>query len=129
MEGSKRRSGPTAEDPFFKMSDPVPKFTSKKFKKSVDKPEYMSIIVYVRKRYGKYLMKEEETMTIREYIDTLDEEERDEIAETLYHCMEDDFDDFSMWAIENGIDLDATETVLGQEVPVLTLWAYDMCGD
>lgn len=89
----------------------------------------MSIIVYVRKRYGKYLMKEEETMTIREYIDTLDEEERDEIAETLYHCMEDDFDDFSMWAIENGIDLDATETVLGQEVPVLTLWAYDMCGD
>jgi len=129
MEGSKKRSGPTAEDPFFKMSDPVPKFTSKKFKKSVDKPEYMSIIVYVRKRYGKYLMKEEETMTIREYIDTLDEEERDEIAETLYHCMEDDFDDFSMWAIENGIDLDATETVLGQEVPVLTLWAYDMCGD
>jgi K+/H+ antiporter YhaU regulatory subunit KhtT len=129
MEGSKRRSGPTAEDPFFKMSDPVPKFTSKKFKKRVDKPDYMSIIVYVRKRYGKYLMKEEETMTIREYIDTLDEEERDEIAETLYHCMEDDFDDFSMWAIENGIDLDATETVLGQEVPVLTLWAYDMCGD
>jgi len=129
MEGSKRRSGPTAEDPFFKMSDPVPKFTSKKFKKSVDKPDYMSIIVYVRKRYGKYLMKEDETMTIREYIDTLDEEERDEIAETLYHCMEDDFDDFSMWAIENGIDLDATETVLGQEVPVLTLWAYDMCGD
>jgi len=69
MGGSKRRSGPTAEDPFFKMSDPVPKFTSKKFKKSVDKPEYMSIIVYVRKRYGKYLMKEEETMEIIEMLD------------------------------------------------------------
>lgn len=68
-------------------------------------------------------------MTIREYIETLDEEEMDEIAETLYHCYEEDFDDFSMWAVENGIDLDATETVLGQEVLVLTLWAYDMCGD
>lgn len=68
-------------------------------------------------------------MTIREYIDTIDEEERDEIAETLYACYEDDFDDFCAWAIENGIDIHATETVLGQEVSVLILWAYDMCGD
>jgi hypothetical protein len=68
-------------------------------------------------------------MTIREYIDTIDEEERDEIAETLYACYEDDFDDFCAWAIENGIDIHATENVLGQEVSVLVLWAYDMCGD
>ena len=33
-------------------------------------------------------------MTIREYIDTIDEEERDEIAETLYHCYEDDYDEW-----------------------------------
>ena len=68
-------------------------------------------------------------MTIREYIDTIDEEERDEIAETLFHCYEDDYDDFCMWALENGIDIDATEEIFGEAVPVLTLWAYDMCGD
>ena len=75
-------------------------------------------------------------MTIREYFDaqiataTIDEiDEIFEEMETLFHCMEDDFDDFSSWAIENGIDLDATATVMGEEVPVLTLWAYDMCGD
>ena len=76
-------------------------------------------------------------MTIREYFDNMihdnmTEEDWDEISEyeeTLFHCYEDDFEDFSMWAIENGIDLDATETVLGEAVPVLTLWAYDMCGD
>lgn len=76
-------------------------------------------------------------MTIREYFDNMihdnmTEEDWDEIAEyeeTLFNCYEDDFEDFSMWAIENGIDLDATETVLGEAVPVLTLWAYDMCGD
>lgn len=68
-------------------------------------------------------------MTIREYIDTIEEEERDEIEATLYACYEDDFDDFCMWAIENGIDINATKTVLGEAVPVLTLWAWDMCGD
>lgn len=76
-------------------------------------------------------------MTIREYFDNMihdnmteeDWTEISEIEETMYACYEDDFDDFSMWAIENGIDLDATETVLGEAVPVLTLWAWDMCGD
>ena len=68
-------------------------------------------------------------MTIREYIDTIDEEERDEIAETLYACYEADYDDFCVWARETGIDTEATAVVLGEEVPVLTLWAYDMCGD
>lgn len=76
-------------------------------------------------------------MTIREYFDNMihdnmTEEDWDEISEVeeiVFNCYEDDFEDFSMWAIENGIDLDATETVLGEAVPVLTLWAYDMCGD
>ena len=76
-------------------------------------------------------------MTIREYFDNMihdnmTEEDWDELyetEETLFHCYEDDFEDFAMWAIENGIDLDATEIVLGATVPVLTLWAYDMCGD
>lgn len=76
-------------------------------------------------------------MTIREYFDNMihdnmteeDWTEISEYEETLFNCYEDDFEDFSMWAIENGIDLDATETVLGEAVPVLTLWAYDMCGD
>jgi len=76
-------------------------------------------------------------MTIREYFnnmihDNMTEEdwtEISEIEETMFNCYEDDFEDFSMWAIENGIDLDATETVLGEAVPVLTLWAWDMCGD
>lgn len=68
-------------------------------------------------------------MTIREYIDTIDEEERDEIEATLYACYEDDFDDFCAWAIENGIDTEATKEIFGEAVSVLTLWAYDMCGD
>lgn len=76
-------------------------------------------------------------MTIREYFDNMihdnmteeDWTEISEIEETMFAIYEDDFDDFSMWAIENGIDLDATEIVLGEAVPVLTLWAWDMCGD
>ena len=76
-------------------------------------------------------------MTIREYFDNMihdnmaeeDWTEISEIEETMFNCYEDDYDDFCMWAIENGIDLDATETVLGEAVPVLTLWAWDMCGD
>lgn len=69
-------------------------------------------------------------MTIREYFDRMiaEDYELEEIAEmeqTMLHCMEEDFDDFSMWAIENGIDLDAEED--GELV--LTLWAWDVCGD
>ena len=69
-------------------------------------------------------------MTIREYFDHMIAEgyELEEVAEleqTIFHCMEDDFDDFTMWAIENGIDLDAEED--GERV--LTLWASDVCGD
>lgn len=76
-------------------------------------------------------------MTIREYFDNMihdnmteeDWTEISEIEETMFAIYEDDFDDFCMWAIENGIDIEATEIVLGEAVPVLTLWAYDMCGD
>ena len=69
-------------------------------------------------------------MTIREYFDRMiaenyELEEIAELEETAFHCMEDDFDDFTMWAIENGIDLDAEED--GELV--LTLWAWDVCGD
>ena len=76
-------------------------------------------------------------MTIREYFDNMvtenmTDEDWDEIYEvenTIYHCYEDDYEDFAMWAIENGIDLEATEVVLGEEILVTTLWAWDMCGD
>lgn len=69
-------------------------------------------------------------MTIREYFDRMIEEgcELEEIGEmeqTIFHCMEEDFDDFSMWALENGIDLDAEE----DGTLVLTLWSWDVCGD
>ena len=69
-------------------------------------------------------------MTIREYFDRLisadyDLEEIADLEQTAFHTMEDDFDDFTMWAVENGIDLDAEE----DGIPVLTLWAWDVCGD
>jgi hypothetical protein len=75
-------------------------------------------------------------MTIREYFDNmmkgLTDEEMDEVFDlenTIYQCYEDDYDDFCIWAIENGIDINATETVGRDVIPVLTLWAWDMCGD
>lgn len=69
-------------------------------------------------------------MTIREYFDAMisadyDLEEVAELEAVAFHTMEEDFDDFTMWAIENGIDLDAEED--GELV--LTLWAWDVCGD
>lgn len=69
-------------------------------------------------------------MTIREYFDRMIAEDYDleEVAEleaVAFRSMEEDFEDFSMWAIENGIDLDAEED--GELV--LTLWAWDVCGD
>lgn len=76
-------------------------------------------------------------MTIREYFDNMitdnmteeDWEEIWETEDTMFACYEDDYEDFCIWAIENGIDLTATQTVLGEEVLVLTLWAYDHCED
>ena len=66
-------------------------------------------------------------MTIREYIDTIDEEERDEFAATLYAISQDDWDDFESYALENGIDLAAVDPVTGEYVTVE--WGWDMCGD
>lgn len=66
-------------------------------------------------------------MTIYEYIETIDEEERDEFAATLYAISQDDWEDFESYAIENGIDLTATDSVTGEYFTVL--WGWDMCGD
>ncbi len=68
-------------------------------------------------------------MNIREYIESLDEEERDEIAYTMYQISQDDPLDFECYCIENGIDLTATEMVGREEIPVVVLWGWDMCGD
>lgn len=72
-------------------------------------------------------------MTIREYFDDLymveDFDDAADYEMTIYRCMEEDEDDFTVWAIENGIDLHATTMVMGEEIPVLTLWCWDMCGD
>lgn len=70
-------------------------------------------------------------MTIREYFDRMidegyDLEEVAELEQTTFRCMEADFDDFTMWAVENGINLDA-ENEDGDLI--LTLWAWDVCGD
>lgn len=72
-------------------------------------------------------------MTIREYFETIyaTEDFDDAVAyeQTIYRCMEEDYDDFAMWAMENGIDLTATTDILGEAVPVLIAWAWDMCGE
>ena len=65
-------------------------------------------------------------MNIREYLETIDEEERDEIAETLYQISQDDEEDFEMWCIENGIDMTATDE---DGEYILAQWQMDMCGD
>jgi hypothetical protein len=71
-------------------------------------------------------------MTIREYFDRMIDEDYDlneiaELEQTTFRCMEEDFDDFAMWAIENGIDLNARDKDMDETV--LTLWAWDVCGD
>ena len=76
-------------------------------------------------------------MTINEYwekmfAETENEEEWEEVAEledVMYRVMEDNFDDFTIWACEEGIDLDAEEMVGGHEIKSLTLWCWDMCGE
>ena len=74
-------------------------------------------------------------MTIREYWDkmyaeTTTDEEFDEVVElenVIFRVLEDNEDDFTIWAIEEGIDLDAVEVVMDEEIPVLTLWYWDHC--
>ena len=65
-------------------------------------------------------------MNIREYLETIDEEERDEIAFTLYQISQDDELDFENWCLENGIDMAATDE---NGEYILASWQMDMCGD
>ena len=76
-------------------------------------------------------------MTIREYFNnmydaaTTDEEfdEVNELERVMYNVLIDNEDDFTTWAIEEGIDLTATEIIMGEEYLVLTTWCWDVCGD
>ena len=70
-------------------------------------------------------------MTIRDYCDNIlateELEDACEYIETLFHCYEEDDEDFTLWALENGIDLDARDARTGELV--VTLWAWDWCGE
>ena len=73
-------------------------------------------------------------MNIQEYFKNLmlnarDDEEMEEAIEIeliMYRVLEENELDFENWAREEGIDLTAKKMVLGQEIPVLTLWCWDM---
>ncbi len=69
-------------------------------------------------------------MNIREYFRTLADEIGFEEAyeeETRVYEMEDE--DFERWLTDHDIDTTATETVMGEDILVITLWSWDMCGD
>lgn len=72
-------------------------------------------------------------MNIREYFENLMlTEDFDEVMEmeyTIYENWQSDELDFESWAVENGIDINATEEVNGVEILVITLWGWDMEGD
>ena len=63
-------------------------------------------------------------MTIREYFAA---EERWEEEVEVYERWQDEELDLDAWAAERGIDLEARDEQAGEYV--LTLWAWDMCGD
>ena len=73
-------------------------------------------------------------MNIQEYFKNLmlnarDDEEMEEAIEIeliMYRVLEENELDFENWAHEEGIDLTAKKMVLGEEIPVLTLWCWDM---
>ena len=73
-------------------------------------------------------------MNIQEYFKNLmlnarDDEEMEEAIEIeliMYRVLEENELDFENWAHEEGIDLTAKKIVLGEEIPVLTLWCWDM---
>lgn len=66
-------------------------------------------------------------MTIYEYFETIAEEDRDELMETLYAISQDDPEDFESYMIENGVDLTAVDPRTGEYYTIL--WGWDMCGD
>lgn len=72
-------------------------------------------------------------MTIREYFADLYEREDFEVASDtereLYELYEDEDEQFYDFCREHSIDLTAIEIVMGSAEYVLTLWAWDMCGE
>ena len=61
-------------------------------------------------------------MTIREYFDNMitadyDLDEIGELEQTIFHIMEDDYDDFTMWAVENGITSGTSATTFSPKNP------------
>ena len=69
-------------------------------------------------------------MNIREYFDTLrknaqNDEEFDNVCEYEYEVYQMDDDEFDAWLTANDIDRNATKTVLGEEILVITLWSWD----
>lgn len=65
-------------------------------------------------------------MTIIEYItaNTTTATEAAEIAETLRALFLTAYDDFALWAAENGINLAATDAATGEYI--VNLWAADL---
>lgn len=72
-------------------------------------------------------------MTIREYFDNILNTTDDFAAycdaqDELYTLCENEDFDLQAWADEHGVDLTATKLVHGEEIPVVTLWFWDMEG-
>ena len=69
-------------------------------------------------------------MSIREYFDQFlyDFEFYCMIQEEAYRQIEDETFDLQGWADDCGIDLTITQNVGGEEIPVFTLWQWDMEG-
>ena len=72
-------------------------------------------------------------MTIREYFADLygyeDFEVASNVERELYELYEDEDERFYDFCREHDINLAAVEIVMGSTEYVLTLWAWDMCGE
>ena len=63
-------------------------------------------------------------MTIREYFEM---EERWEEEMELWKMVESEDVDLKEWCEEHDVDYDAVDETMGETV--ITLWAWDMCGE
>ena len=63
-------------------------------------------------------------MTIREYFEM---EERWEEEMELWKMVESEDVDLKEWCEERDVDYDAVDETMGETV--ITLWAWDMCGE
>ena len=63
-------------------------------------------------------------MTIREYFEM---EERWEEEMELWKMVESEDVDLKEWCEEHDVDYDAIDETMGETV--ITLWAWDMCGE